>query len=469
MPSSRAVWLISSPLSPSADAAEMNQDLAARLDPSLQPDFSSLNTGDAASTSKAALRKVTGRTLACVGRVEWGDFKTGTLSSLLTLADTIAKHDAVFNAVTDKIVDTIRNLTTQQDGNAATYTRHLLTEDGHPYLSPLSNATLLDLSSSNNDAAAAMSEGPTGWTWNRAKYRVEGRALSDVVDALAKDMQSLDTIHKQKLSSYNIAKGQLATIQRKRQGNLATRDLSTVVRKDQLPDLADSEFLETVFVAVPKNNVKDFENKYERLTSMVVPRSATKVAQDNDFALYTVTIFRRVRDEFAQKCRDEKFVVREFVYDEAAVEKQNQELVELEASEKELWTDLLRVSRINFSEAYSLIIHLKVVASYVECVLRYGLPAEYFICAVTPNIAASSSNAKKTLNELTNYFKPFTPNLDKATMARLVGGANKKKSKKFSGGDIDENALVGEFQNMMDQEVFEFVLQEVPVYEAASS
>ena len=44
-----------------------------------------------------------------------------------------------------------------------------------------------------------------------------------------------------------------------------------------------------------------------------------------------------MRDEFAQKCRDEKFVVREFVYDEAAVEKQNQDLVELEASEKELW------------------------------------------------------------------------------------------------------------------------------------
>lgn len=61
------------------------------------------------------------------------------------------------------------------------------------------------------------------------------------------------------------------------------------------------------------------------------------MAQDNDFALYTVTIFRRVRDEFAQKCRDEKFTVREYVYDEAAVEKQNQELAELEASEKELW------------------------------------------------------------------------------------------------------------------------------------
>lgn len=130
-------------------------------------------------------------------------------------------------------------------------------------------------SNANDPSSSANAEGPTGWSWNRAKYRVEGRALSDVVDALAKDMQSLDTIHKQELSSYNIAKGQLGVLQRKRTGTLATRDLSTVVQKDQLPDLADSEYLETVFVAVPKNNTKDFELKYERLTSMVVPRSAT--------------------------------------------------------------------------------------------------------------------------------------------------------------------------------------------------
>jgi V-type H+-transporting ATPase subunit C len=101
------------------------------------------------------------------------------------------------------------------------------------------------------------------------------------VDALAKDMQSLDTIHKQKLSAYNIAKGQLAALQRKRTGNLATRDLSTVITKDQVPDLGSSEYLETVFVAVPKNNLKDFEARYERLTSMVVPRSAKYVVLSN--------------------------------------------------------------------------------------------------------------------------------------------------------------------------------------------
>lgn len=75
MPASNAVWLVSGPLSPSADASEMLSDLEARLDPSVQPDYSSLSTGDRASTSRAIARKVTGRTLACVGRVEWGDFK----------------------------------------------------------------------------------------------------------------------------------------------------------------------------------------------------------------------------------------------------------------------------------------------------------------------------------------------------------------------------------------------------------
>ena len=39
---------------------------------------------------------------------------------------------------------------------------------------------------------------------------------------------------------------------------------------------------------------------------MVVPRSAVKVAADDEFTLFSVTIFRKVKDEFAQKCREEK-------------------------------------------------------------------------------------------------------------------------------------------------------------------
>ena len=40
-------------------------------------------------------------------------------------------------------------------------------------------------------------------------------------------------------------------------------------------------------------------------------------------------------------------------------------------------TELLRLSRTNFSEAYQILVHLKVVRLFVESVLRYGLPADY--------------------------------------------------------------------------------------------
>jgi hypothetical protein len=40
-------------------------------------------------------------------------------------------------------------------------------------------------------------------------------------------------------------------------------------------------------------------------------------------------------------------------------------------------TELLRLSRTNFSEAYQILVHLKIVRLFVESVLRYGLPANY--------------------------------------------------------------------------------------------
>ena len=65
------------------------------------------------------------------------------------------------------------------DRDPSSFTKHLLTEDGHPYLSSTSSSSYY----SNEQASG---EGPSGWSWNRAKYRVEGRDLTDVVEALAK-------------------------------------------------------------------------------------------------------------------------------------------------------------------------------------------------------------------------------------------------------------------------------------------
>lgn len=44
--------------------------------------------------------------------------------------------------------------------------------------------------------------------------------------------------------------------------------------------------------------------------------------------------------------------------------------------------ELLHLSRTNFSEAYQLLVHLKVVRLFVESVLRYGLPSNYVGLAI---------------------------------------------------------------------------------------
>ena len=53
-----------------------------------------------------------------------------------------------------------------------------------------------------------------------------------------------------------------------------------------------------------------------------------------------------------------------------------------------LQAELLHLSRTNFSEAYQLLVHLKVARLFVESVLRYGLPANYVGLAIKVGTAS---------------------------------------------------------------------------------
>jgi len=149
-----------------------------------------------------------------------------------------------------------------------------------------------------------------------------------------------------------------------------------------------------------------------------------------------------VRDEFVQKCRENKFIVRDFVYSDEQIDKQREELELADTTEKELWTELLRLSRTNFSESFQLLVHIKILRLFVESVLRYGLPANYAGLAVKPD----PKSTKKTLSALTNQFAYLAP--------------RSGRSKKQKGDGTDE--FIGEYQTLLEQEFFDFVLYEVP-------
>ncbi|KAF7320227.1 V-type proton ATPase subunit C [Mycena kentingensis (nom. inval.)] len=338
-------------------------------------------------------------------------FKTGTLDGLISLSEDLPKQESFFTATVAKTVDTLRNLLNNDPSKL----------DQHVLVNEQSVDTYL----------------LKGWKWNEGRYGVQ-RGLREIVDTLNKEMSSIDGAMKAKLANYNVVKGSLVQMQRKKTGNLSVRSLADVVSKDNF--VQDSEYLETVLVAVPKANVKDWTTKYEHLTNMVVPRSSQSIASDDEYTLFGAVIFRRVHDEFVQNCRENKFIVRDFVFSEEELAKQQQELETADTTEKELWTELLRLSRTNFSESIQILVHLKVVRLFVESVLRYGLPANYSGIAVKPD----AKSAKKTFSVLQSQFAYLKPR------------SNRTKNQP---GGVDEFA--GEYQNLMEQEFFDFVFSEI--------
>ncbi len=53
---------------------------------------------------------------------------------------------------------------------------------------------------------------------------------------------------------------------------------------------------------------KDWERTYESLSPMVVPRSTEMIHEDSEYGLYTVTVFKKVIDEFKLHARESKWV-----------------------------------------------------------------------------------------------------------------------------------------------------------------
>ncbi|KZT21706.1 ATPase, V1 complex, subunit C [Neolentinus lepideus HHB14362 ss-1] len=340
-------------------------------------------------------------------------FKTGTLDSLISLSEDLPKQEAFFTQTVAKIVDTLRNLL---NNDPSKMSQHVLVNEA-----AVDDYLLHD------------------WSWNEGRYGVQ-RGLPEMAEVLNKEMTSIDNVMKTKLNSYNLAKGSLTQMQRKKTGNLSVRSLADVVSKDDF--ILDSEYMETLLVAVPKS-VKEWSSKYERLTSMVVPRSSQPIAADSEYSLFGVVIFRKVHDEFVQKCRENKFIVRDFQYSEGALAKQREELDTADTTEKELWTELLRLSRTNFSESFQLLVHLKVLRLFVESVLRYGLPANYTGLIIKPD----PKQVKKILTILSSQFSYLAPRSNKRTMNGKGGG---------------NEDVAGEYQSLMEQEFFDFVLYEVP-------
>ncbi|VAH11726.1 unnamed protein product [Triticum turgidum subsp. durum] len=222
-----------------------------------------------------------------------------------------------------------------------------------------------------------------------------------------------------RVAEYGNVKSQLGAINRKQTGSLAVRDLSNLIKPE---DMVTSEHLVTLLSIVPKYSQKDWLSSYESLDTFVVPRSSKKLYEDNEYALYTVTLFAKVVDNFKVHAREKGFQIRDFEYSPEAQESRKQELEKLLQDQEVMRTSLLQWCYASYSEVFSSWMHFSAVRVFVESILRYGLPARFLSVVLAP----STKSEKKVRNILEglcgNANSSYWRSEDDVGMAAGLGG-----------------------------------------------
>lgn len=287
------------------------------------------------------------------------DLKVGTLDQLVGLSDDLGKLDGFVEGVTRKVAQYLGEVLEDQ--------RDKLHEN---------------LLANNSDLPSYI----TRFQWDMAKYPIK-QSLRNIADIISKQVGQIDADLKSKSQAYNNLKGNLQNLEKKQTGSLLTRNLADLVKKEHF--VHDSEYLTTLLVIIPKAMVNDWNINYEKITDMIVPRSTQLVHQDGDYALYTVSLFKKVVEEFKLHARERKFVVRDFVYNEEEMAAGKNEITKLVTDKKKQFGPLVRWLKVNFSECFCAWIHVKALRVFVESVLRYGLPVNFQAILVLPNKKAS--------------------------------------------------------------------------------
>lgn len=311
------------------------------------------------------------------------ELKVGTLDVLVGLSDELAKLDTFVESVVKKI---------------AQYMTDVL-EDSRDKVQENLLANGVDLVTYI-----------TRFQWDMAKYPIK-QSLKSISEIMSKQVTQIDNDLKARASAYNSLKGSLQSLERKNVGSLLTRSLADVVKKEDF--VLDSEYLTTLLVIVSKTNYPEWQKTYETLSEMVVPRSTKLLFEDQESGLFSVTLFTKAIDDFKQQARENKFMVRDFLYNEEEMKADKEEMTRLSTDKKKQFGPLVRWLKVNFSETFIAWIHIKALRVFTESVLRYGLPVNFQAMLLQPN--------KKNVKKLREVLKDLYKHLDSS--AAVIDGS----------------------------------------------
>lgn len=363
------------------------------------------------SSSMAAVTETctgTGGTpLAAVHRLDMPDLRVGTLDTLMAQSEILEKTDLQCETLVGKM-------------------GRLL----HDLLMPDHLDKLNDGISANG---VPIEDYVNNFRWDTAKFPSK-MSLTALEESIQKSINNVDKAFKARSAQYNQAKSAVQLHDRKYKGTLVNKSLTGLIKKEHC---VESEYLKTFFVVVPKSTKSEWLGSYENLVPFIVPKSSQQIAEDDDFVLFNVVCFQRVGEDLKIKCREKKFVIREFAFQEGDYEAGVNQRQELEEAESKQWGLLVRWTRINFAEAYSACVHVKALRLFVESVLRYSLPLDFCMAVIRP---LQKKNDKKLRQALDKQFADGDAGLisetDKMSLGNVAGMAS------FMNGEFHPYVLI---------------------------
>ena len=325
----------------------------------------------------------------------------GTLDTLMGLSDDLDKTDSIVEGIVRKIEKAAQELADRKPID--------LTVGGVP---------------------------PTRYiqqfAWDSAKYPSR-RPLKELVSLISGGAQAIEEELKQLTQSFGDKTAALQEAKRRKAANIFAADLNDILTDEIMSKVkvTDTDYLKTIFIAVPRASAESFESGFSKLGdnlvgfggpdwardptklgepvsfgshvdrhkvrgSPVVPGSLQKVFDDDDGILYAITILRGqyeagyyennefqpgtkvdIVEEFAKVCKDKRFIVRDFEWDPSQSSKAAMALEQLQVEVDGMNSALLRWCKNHYGDAFVAWMHIKVVRVFVESVLRYGLPVDF--------------------------------------------------------------------------------------------
>lgn len=310
--------------------------------------------------------------LAMIYKFNLPELKVGTLDTLVGLSDDLGKLDQQVESIVKKLANYFLDVLEEKQEKVL---ENLQVNDMYPekYL--------------------------TKFSWHKEKYPIQ-QPLKKISEIISTQVSKIDADLKSKATVYNTIKNNLQTLERKETGSLLTRNLASIAKKEHF--VLGSEYLQTLLVVVPRSLVEDWKSSYEKLTDMIVPNSSQLVTNDNEHSLFTVTLFRKVVDEFKLHAREKKFVVRDFVWDDSVIAANKEQITKLAQDKKKQFGPLVRWLRVNFGELFIAWTHVKALRVFVESVLRYGLPVNFQAMILQPN-KGKTRKLRDVLDSLYSY------------------------------------------------------------------